>query len=64
VLALRDGSAYGADFGTNYKSGKHSSDTEHLAELKSVVRYRSGQIYQIREEPLLSEPLLATAFFL
>ena len=48
IVALCDGSAYGADFGEEYKSGKHSdSNTEHLAELKSVVRYRSGTIAKL-----------------
>ena len=48
IIALRDSSAYGNNFGTEYKFGKHlGSNTEHLAELKSVVRYRSGQIYPI-----------------
>ena len=45
IIALCNGSAYGNDFGTEYKSGIHSgSNTEHLAELKSVVRYRFGTI--------------------
>jgi len=48
IVALCDGSAYGADFGEEYKSGKHlDSNTEHLAELKSVVRYRSGTIAKL-----------------
>jgi hypothetical protein len=47
-VALCDSSAYGNNFGTEYKFGKHlGSNTEHLAELKSVVRYRSGEIYPI-----------------
>ena len=45
IIALHNGSAYRTDFGTEYKSGKHSEgDTEHLTDLKSVVRYRSGKI--------------------
>ena len=45
IIDLCNSSAYGNDFETEYKSGKHSgSNTEHLAELKSVVRYRFGTI--------------------
>ena len=39
---------YRTDFGAEIKSGKYlDSDIKHLTELKSVVRYSSGQMYQI-----------------
>jgi hypothetical protein len=45
IIDLCHSSAYGNDFETEYKSGKHlGSNTEHLAELKSVVRYRFSKI--------------------
>ena len=41
ILAQCNSSAYGNNFRTGYKSGEHSgSNTEHLAEHKSVVKYR------------------------
>ena len=45
TIALCDSSAYGHNFRTEYESGKHlGSNTKHLAELKSVVRYRFSTI--------------------